>query len=571
MASFYKEFEYVLDPKLLEEKFIGLLQSELETVHDIELWLFEQSCLLEEVYETTIGHKIEFYLDTTNQNKKQQMNFDETNIIPLLKKYSNLLDTRLIQHPLHNQLNKDLYGIYIKRKENSILIFQEENIDLEKEINSLLTLYLEKINTIKVLWNDEEKPVFQLQRLLESENRTIREQVWNAIQNAQLSVKEELEEIFQSMFDLRIKLASISGYETYTDYAFHILERFDYNSDYCITLAENIRKYVVPLKRNLDKSNKEKLKLVTYKPWDLSAPISNNQPNYPFTTSHELIEKGINVFKHIDTSLVDMFNHMKQNNYFDMDPREGKSPGAYCLPMLRSKHSFIVMNHTNHFSNIRTFIHEIGHCYHNYVMKDLPLSLYREPTMEIAEFASMTMEYLTLDFWYEFYPNKEDFRLAKKMQLEGFISYLPSGIVVDLFQHWLYAHPTHSILDRNNKFIELSKQFYADSIDYEGFEETLPNRYRQMRHIFETPFYSIEYIIANIAAVEMYRQFKLDKEGTISRFKKALSLGSSVSMTDIYNTAGVSLQISEEQFKDIVMFVQEQLAELNDDVEKVQI
>jgi oligoendopeptidase F len=208
------------------------------------------------------------------------------------------------------------------------------------------------------------------------------------------------------------------------------------------------------------------------------------------------------------------------------------------------------------------FVHEIGHCFHNELMKEQKPSLYRIPQMETAEFASITMEYLTLDHWREFYLNDEDYRRARKMQLEGFITFLSSGIVIDLFQHWLYENPKHTVTERNSKYIEMAKQFYAHSIDYTGMEQYLSNRWRTARHVFESPFYSIEYIIANIAAVEMYRQSKIDKEGTFKRFKKALSLGSSKSMLEVYEIAGVSLHVTEDQLKQLVEFVKSELNDL---------
>lgn len=568
MTYFFKEFEHVLEVASLENRFLELLNAPLETVQDMENWLLEYSILIEEIYETTIGHKIDFYLDTNDIHKKQKMMFDQEYIIPIMQKYSHMIDKRFIEHSLIVQLDVNQYSTYILRKRNTVSIYQDKNIEKQIEIEKLIAQYVELVNKINVKWDDEELPMFQVNRFLSSEDRELRKSAWFSIQKAQLNVKDEFEDLFQSLLEIRNHIAQNSGFVNYRDFAFRKLERFDYDADYCVYLANIIRKCVVPLKQIIDKSIMEKLGLESYKPWDLLAPIPNNTPAYPFNSSVEMLERGKNIFKQIDSSLLAMYEEMLENNFYDLEPRVGKSPGAYCLPMFRSKHSFFVMNLTDNPSNIRTFVHEIGHSFHNWLMKDIPLSLYRFPTMEIAEFASMTMEYLTLDYWNEFYLNEKEFMLSKKMQLETFITFLSTGIVTDLFQHWIYENPLHTVQDRNDKFIELSLQFYASSIDYSNIEYTLSNRWLQMRHIYESPFYSIEYIIANIAAVEMYRQFRQDKEGTIYRFKKALSLGSSVSMSEVYKTAGVSLHVTEKKLEQLIEFVQSELIEINKMLEK---
>jgi oligoendopeptidase F len=353
MGNFYKEFKHVADPELLEERFQSLLNSPLGTVQEMELWLMKQSLLFEEIMETTLGHRIDFNLETTNHNKRQRMLDDQTQITPIVESHTNLLDKRFIDHPLCEQLNNDVYGEYIRRKKNAIDLFHEENIDRDAEIERLSTEYIRTVSAITVPWESRSKSESQMQGLLESEDRNIRKQAWLAIQNAHLNAKDDIEEIFQSQFKLRNKVAIQAGFENYREYSFQKLERFDYNADDCMTLAENIRKHVLPVKRLLDERNKSALGVDTFAPWDVIAPLQNHTPKYPFTSSQQLIEKGMNVFKQIDPFLFEMVQNMHGNHYFDLEPKDGKSPGAFCLPMLRSGHSFLVMNINGNYNNIR--------------------------------------------------------------------------------------------------------------------------------------------------------------------------------------------------------------------------
>ncbi|MEB9946242.1 M3 family metallopeptidase, partial [Bacillus cereus] len=236
-----------------------------------------------------------------------------------------------------------------------------------------------------------------------------------------------------------------------------------------------------------------------------------------------------------------------------------KAAGGFCEYLPASQLSFIFMNLNYTQDDIITFIHEMGHSIHNELIKPLELRQYIEIPAETAELASMTMELFSLNYWDTFYTDKKDLKQAKINFFKGVISYLPVMLIVDQFQHWLYENPIHTSEERNEKYLQLQKHYQSSVIHIDGYENWIATSWLPVLHIFEVPFYYIEYAIAQLGALQMYKQYKEDPKQTLENYKKALSLGSSQPIKEVYDAAGIRFDFSGETIKELMLFVEKEL------------
>ena len=254
---------------------------------------------------------------------------------------------------------------------------------------------------------------------------------------------------------------------------------------------------------------------------------------------------------------------MQERGFLDLDSRKGKAPGGYNYPLYESNIPFIFMNATGNVRDLTTMVHEGGHAIHSFLSKDLELVYFKELTSEIAELASMSMELISMEHWDIFFDNKEELKRAKLEQIRGLITVLPWIATVDKFQHWIYTHPTHSVPDRIENWNKIARKFSSKIIDYETCEWYFTNSWQKQLHIFEVPFYYIEYGFAQLGAIAIWRNYKLNPEKTLNQYENALKLGYSVPISQVYETAGIKFDFSEKYIGELMEFVKK---ELNDTI-----
>ncbi|UTR14171.1 M3 family oligoendopeptidase [Salipaludibacillus sp. LMS25] len=564
MATYYKEKIDFHNLKAIEARFTKLLNTPINSAHNLESWLIEQSTFLDEIEEGLTGHYIDFQCYSHSEEKKRQFEYDQQMIEPLVKKYNALLDEKFLASPYKEELNSSDYAQFIKCKQNAKALFREENISLEVDEDRLATNYFEYTSHLTVDWHGEEKTLSELSIYLENEERAVRKEAFSHIAEAFITIETPLQKIMDDLIQIRQKKAKNSGLDNYRDYMFKKYERFDYTPEDCKTLAEAVRKHVTPLKEKLQTAHKSELGVDLYRPWDTNGVAKGELPLKPFNTRGELVQRTTNIFSKMDSRFAELLTTMDERQMLDLTTRKGKSPGGFCTPLPVSKLSFIFMNASQTHDDMITLLHEMGHCIHNDLKKNLKLNKYRDTPMESSELASMSMELLTMDQWDEFYENKTDFLRAKKEQLKGIINFLPTGVVVDQFQHWLYENPSHSVAERNAKFFELQKYYNSSVVDWSGYETWAESAWLRILHIFEVPFYFIEYVIAQLGALQMYKQYRENPERAMKNYKKALKLGSSRSLPDVYAAAGITFDFSETMIKELMRFLEDELAAVTD-------
>lgn len=546
------------DIALLESKLQGLVEQEPNSVEELIAWLREQDRLMEKIQEVLSGVYIAYNRYNHDANIKQRYQYHQEVIMPLLKKYNQQLTKKFVESPYLEKLDKHVYGQLIRSKQMQQALFREENILLEMEEDKLINQYMEITGSMSVTWKGEEKTLPQMSIFLQDPDRAVREKAWRLVSNELLKQEDALNQIMSKLIALRQQIAENAGFHNYRDYMFHKYER-EYTPEDTFRFYQAVKKHVVPVVAELQRNHQQELGVERYRLWDTQAVPQGRKPLKPFETTEQLVAGAQRIFSQIDAQFAHLFQRLEQQHLLDLESRKGKSPGGFCSRLPVTGLSFIFMNAAGRQADVSTILHEGGHAVHHELAKDLPISAYKRAPMEAAELASMSMELFSIDKWGIFYQDVEDLKRAQREHLEGIISFFPWAMVIDQFQHWLYTHPQHTVEERKEKFRELAKELSHYYVDTEGFERELETRWLMQLHLFEVPFYYIEYAIAQLGALQLWKAYLEQPERTMANYKQALALGGSKPLPEIYRTAGIRFDFSEETIKEYIDFAQEQL------------
>ena len=549
----------VTDWAALEPYFVELKDREISDKGSLEKWLKDMSELEAAVNEDACWRQIRMTCDNENKSLEEAFNFFCMEIQPQIQPYSDALNKKLVNSPFLKDLDAELYHTYLRTTKKNIELFREENIPLQAEGAVLQQQYGQITGAMMITVNGEEYTLQQAAKFLENPDRALREEVYMKIQGRRLEDKEKLGELYDKLIALRNKEAQNAGFENYRDYRFKELGRFDYTKEDCFKFHEAVRQYVLPLVNEIYRKKKEKLGLDTLRPWDLDAEPAGTKPLRPFETGDELLEKSISCFNMLRPFFGDCLRKMKEMKHLDLESRKGKSPGGYNCPLAESGAPFIFMNAAGQMHDVTTMVHEGGHAVHSFLAHPLALTGFKEYPMEIAEVASMAMELMSMDHWNAFFDNEEDLKRAKEHQLERVITIFPWIAIIDKFQHWIYEHPAHTHEERNTAWVTILSEFRDDVIDYSGLEKFREYGWQRQLHLYEVPFYYIEYGIAQLGAIGMWMQYRNNPEKAMDNYCAALALGGTRTLPELYKTAGLEFDFSPEKIKGLMEFVKEQM------------
>ena len=552
----------VTDWTALEPFFKELLDRPLQSKADMEKWLADQSELEAAISEDACWRQIKMTCDTENKELEASFNFFCTDIQPHIQPYSDALNRKLLESPFVNELDQKKYFTFLRNVRKNIELFQEKNIPLQAELAILQQQYGQIAGAMTIEVNGEVYTLQQAGKFLESKDRNLREEVYHKIQQRRLQDKEKMNELFDKLLHIRQQIATNAGFENYRDYRFKELGRFDYGTKECLEFQEAVKQHVLPLVSQIYAHKKEQLGVTELRPWDLEAQPEGMEPLHPFKTGEELLEKSITCFSQMHPFFGDCLSRMKELKHLDLDSRRGKAPGGYNCPLAESGAPFIFMNAAGQMHDVTTMVHEGGHAIHSFLAHPLELSGFKEYPMEIAEVASMSMELFSMDYWDVFFSNEADKARAMEHQLERVITIFPWIANIDAFQHWIYTHPEHTSEQREGAWKSILHEYKDGVLNYEGLEDYRAIGWQRQLHLFEVPFYYIEYGIAQLGAIGMWMQYKQNKDTAFQNYCKALSLGGTATLPELYETAGLSFEFSPEKIKVLMEFVQENMNQL---------
>ena len=532
-----------------------------KTPADLERWLIDWSELDAALDQDHSERYIAMTCHTDNADAEKAYLHIVEQIQPLLKPREFKLAQIFIAHPLRRQLPKARYEVFDRNTALQVELFRPENVPLETEEAKLSQQYQKLSGSLTVQFRGEEKTLAQMARHLEEPDRKLRQEAWELVANRRLQEVEKIEDVFDELVKLREQIAKNAGFKNYIEYAFRSRRRFDYTPADCLQFHDAIEKEIMPALRELQAVRRDQLGLPALRPWDLGVDPFNRPPLRPFEQVDGMVSSTQQIFNQLDDALGKEFQQMQDLHLLDLANRKGKAPGGYQSTLAEVRLPFIFMNAVGLQRDVETILHEAGHAFHALASRGEDLYAYRDAPIEFCEVASMSMELLGNEFIEKFYAPPEAKR-ARHDHLEGIVKIFPWIATVDAFQHWIYSHPGHSRADRRAAWESLMDRFGGD-VDWSGHEKARAYLWHRQLHIFLHPFYYVEYGIAQLGALQVWANSKQNKAQALNDYKKALALGGSRPLPELFAAAGCKFEFSQTTMKPLVHLVRTELAKLN--------
>ena len=540
-----------------------LVKQPIDSAAALKVWLRKRS-ELESVLSENMGWRyIRMTCFTENEEYSKSYQDFVQNIQPPAAPYSDLLNKKALESPYLKELEHVAgYDMMIRNLKKEVELFRDENIPLMTEITTETQKYATISGAMTIELNGQELTLQQAGVILMDTDRTKREEVYHKISSRRLKDKVALDELFTKLVGLRHQVSLNANFTNFRDYMFRAYGRFDYTPKDCFNFHEAIESEVLPILNDLSKERKTQLGVKELRPWDKAVDAEGREALKAFKDGKELTEKSIECFSKLDPYLGQCLAIMKEMGHLDLESRKGKAPGGYNYPLSEIGVPFIFMNATSTMRDMTTIMHEGGHAVHNFLTKDLELNDFKSPPMEVAELASMAMELISMDQWQIFFPNEEELKRAKREQLEDIIETLPWVATIDKFQHWIYENPTHTFEQRKENWNRIFDQFADNVTDWSGLQEAKDYAWQKQLHLYEVPFYYIEYGMAQLGAIAVWRNYKLDRQKGLEGYMNALKLGYTKSIPEIYKAANIKFDFSKEYIRELMEFVRGELGKI---------
>ena len=511
---------------------------------------------LDEVYSRLYVAKDVNTTDKAAEN--QYVKFLEE-IFPKMRESEQNLKTKL----LDSGLKPEGFDLPLRRMQTEAKIFRKENLPLLVEQQKLGTEYNKIIGRQTVQWEGKETTVTQLRKEYQNTDRTRREKAWRLATERQLADRKAINDLWIKFLKLRLKIAQNAGFKDYRSFRWQDMTRFDYTPDNCKEFHNAIETTFVPAASQIYEARRKNLPVKTLRPWDLDVDQLGRPSLKPFSEVNELKNTVSTILNKVDKRVGQYFQTMIKENLLDLDNRKNKAPGGYCTSFEASKQPFIFMNAVGLHQDVITLLHESGHACHSFESSKLPLYQQRQVNMEFAEVASMAMELLSAPYLSKqedgFYDMNDTAR-ARKKHLEDIILFLPYMAVVDGFQHWVYENPNDALNPDNcdKQWTKIWNRFIP-GYDWTGFEAALATGWHRKLHIHLEPFYYVEYGLAQLGACQVWANALKDQTKAVADYLKALALGGTQSLPDLFSAAGAKFAFDTKTLKPIIDLIEQKI------------
>lgn len=548
------------DSRAVSALYQSLLQRDIPVdAAKLRQWILDWSELESVLGEVSCRRYVAMTCNTADEKAAKAYTDFVENVQPIMNEYDDKLNKKLVAHPAKDAL-KGEFGEWFKGVQVSLDLFSPDNIPLETEENKEIQAYQKITGGMSVEFEGKTQTMQQLAAYMERTDRELRERAWRTMWERRLQDKESLDKSFDNLFALRKQIAKNSHCKNFIDYIFLAKHRFDYSPADCEAFHESIEKFVLPLQKEIYRKRAQKMGLDRLRPWDLNVDPLNRAPLKPYSTGDELIEKVDQIFESIHPQAGKWAREMQAKKLIDPDSRLGKAPGGYQIGFDESRLPFIFMNSAETDRDIYTLLHESGHSFHQFALAGQPIFPYRDVPAEFAEVASMSMELIGSSNLKPFYGDDQE-SIARSVagELEDVIWLFPWVASVDSFQHRLYSFPEHTASDRSDIWTEIMDR-YDTGVDYSGLEAVRRNLWQKQLHIFECPFYYIEYGIAQIGALQVWANFKKDPKKAIDDLFRAESLGSSRPLPELFAAANIKFDFTPKTLEPLMQVVWDELS-----------
>lgn len=531
------------------------------TVETVQGWLADWSRWISLVYEVRYRLELATLIDTADEAAKKSYEAYLDDVAPGFEPANQQLKEKL----LASQIDIQDFDIPLKRMRWEAEIYRAENVPLLTEERKLSNEYFEITGAQTVVWEGEEVPIQRLYPHLESRERSVREKAFRTLYERRLLDRDKLNEVWVRLMEVRRKMAQNAGFAEYRSFRWKQLGRLDYTPEDTKHFHAAVEEVVLPAVKRLYEKRRAKLGVERLRPWDLSVDPDNRPPLRPFEKVDELNAVLSTMFHTLDPKLGGYFDIMVQEKLLDLESRKGKAPGGVQYPLPLAQRPFIFMNAVGMHDDVVTMMHESGHAFQSFEMNALPYYQQTEIGMEIAEVASMAMELLGAPYLTKakggFYSEAEAAQ-AGLQHLEGILSGWLQIALVDAFQHWIYEN--HELASDpaacEEKYAELMERFNA-GVDWGGLERE-KRFWQRILHIYEVPFYFIEYGLAQLGAVQIWGNSLENPAQGLQMYRQALALGATRSLGELYAAAGAKFAFDAGTLGKAVALIESKIIEL---------
>jgi oligoendopeptidase F len=546
----------------IEPYYNQLIARPIRSAGELEVWLRDVGELNGAVSQVREKRYIAMTCQTDDPNSEAAYLAFVRDIEPKIKPLLNELRARYLDSPYRGDLPRERYFVFDRAEANRRALYREANIPRETQLAELGQQYQKTIGSLTVSIENQELTLAQTTPFLEKTDRVERERVWRLVAERRLAERDKLDDLFDQMVELRVAIAKEAGFGDYVEYVYRQRERFDYGTKEAEAFQNAIERLVVPLVEDLHARRRASLGIESLRPWDLAVDPAAREPLRPFQEAEQLASGCEAIFTAVEPELGAQFAYLREHGLLDLANRKGKAPGGYQTTLEDDRLPFIFMNAVGIDGDLRTLLHEGGHAFHALAARDEQLAAYRESPIEFCEVASMSMELLGATDTKAFY-GESDGRRSYRELLEGIVLILPWIATVDAFQHWIYRNPGHTRDERRKAWDALTTRF-GGLVDWTGLEAYRSNGWHKQLHIFLYPFYYIEYGIAQLGALQIWRTALHDRAAAVSGYRRGLALGGSKPLPALFAAAGARFDFSEATIAPLMDAVREELGKLGD-------
>ncbi len=529
-----------------------LLDRPIASAEDLEQWLADRSELEAAIGQAHSVLYIRMTCQTDDPERAERYKAFVEHVQPAIEPLADQLDRKYLA--ARDRLGPGHYEVYDRDTRADVELFRPENVPLGTQVALLSQQYQTITGAMTVEFDGQERTLPQMAKFLLETDRDLRERAWRATAQRRLADREKIEDLFDQMLKLRHQMAANAGCQDFVDYQWRRFHRFDYTREDAYQFHAAVEKVVVPLWRDILLDRRRQMGLDTLRPWDTAVDPQGRDPLKPFDQAGELVASTRTAFDRLDGELGRQFASLDELGLLDLASRKGKAPGGYQSTLSEARKPFIFMNAVGLDRDVRTLLHEAGHAFHSLAAAEQPIVAYRHAPIEFAEVASMGMELLA-DGQLGVYYGPDDEQRSRREHLEGVLYILPWVATIDAFQHWLYTHPGHSPDQRRDAWLETFARFSGGVVDWTGLETERAYAWHRQLHIFQYPFYYIEYGIAQLGALQLWVRAQRDPADALADYRKALTLGGSRPLPELFATAGLRFDFSENTIAPLMQAV----------------
>jgi oligoendopeptidase F len=532
-----------------EPYFKALSERPIATLADFEQWVIDWS-ELESCFDEEGTRRYTSMTCQTDDAERlhRHMHFVEQ-VAPRAEPWRDILRRKLVEHAGKLSLPQRRYEVLLRSLRNTIELYREENIPLLVENQKCSTEYQQTTGAMTVTYKGEELTLQQIAKFQEEPDREVRETTWRLAADRFLLDADKLDELYVKMVHLRHKIALNAGCKDFREYMFKAMERFDYTPDDCLAFHDAIERVALPAVQQMAAERKQKLGLSSLRPWDMNVDPENRPPLRPFETDEQLSAGCSRIFHQVDDDLGQVYDTLRARNTLDLGSRKGKAPGGYQVNFAERRLPFIFMNAVGTESDVRTLLHEGGHAFHSWACRSEPIYAYRGAPIEFCEVASMGMECLALPFTQSFFG--ADQGRATKRFFEKIVQFFPYMACIDAFQHYVYTHIDAGIEGWKDHWQQLTRRF-SPELDLSGLERYDRHGWQKKLHVYEVPFYYVEYGIAQLGALQVWLNSQKDYKQAVAQYRHALSLGGARPLPELFAAAGCRFDFSEKTLRPLI-------------------